>query len=736
MSLVLLALLIGQYSFIVKDVKVEGLKWWDTPTIMSAIGLKRGQSLTPLSIRQTLKKAYLTEYFDDLYILAQIDNQRGDLLVRIKENPKLGTINFVGMKALRGGSIKDSLGLKGNTPISSATIYKLKNYILEEYRKKGYYGTEVTVDKKVSDDGKIDLTVNVREGTKARIKQIIFHGNNAFSSSRLKRVIKTKEKKFLIFTGKLDEEKFTEDLRRLKEFYMNNGYPEVKIDSTTTETKEKELFVHIYLNEGAKYYFGNFKLEGNNFFKQELLQKLVRFKSGELYSQKKINKTIEDITSVYGDSGFLFVNVLPYSEEVRDSFIDLKIYIFEGPRIKIRKIDIVGNTKTYDEVIRRELDVLPGEFFSRQKLIKSQRDLYYLNFFENVEVNFSPTDDSNFVDLTFKVTEKYTGNIGLGATYSQLDGLSAYFQIQQPNFRGKGEIANLLIEYGFRKRNFQIGFTKPWLFWRKQQAGFNLYSLSTYYPQYTVSKTGGNLSYGRRVINDYWRIFTQYTLERTKLYDIDSSLLASPTYSYWANRGWQWSSSIFYSLSFDNRDRVFNATTGNIFKYDGTLSGGPLRGDIHFFKQEFELSKLIPEFKNVIGAVSFKTGYIRGLYHPDSIPFYERFFLGDVGPYGLRGYELRSVGPRENGINIGGRIYFILTLEQRYRINDNMYVLAFFDTGNAFKNVNTLRPFIVKKGIGVGIRMEIPLMGVVGFDFAYGIDSKKWIPHIQLGTSF
>ncbi|MEO0246937.1 MAG: BamA/TamA family outer membrane protein, partial [candidate division WOR-3 bacterium] len=281
-----------------------------------------------------------------------------------------------------------------------------------------------------------------------------------------------------------------------------------------------------------------------------------------------------------------------------------------------------------------------------------------------------------------------------------------------------------------------IGFTKPWLYGRKQQAGFNLYSLSTYYPQYTVSKTGGNLSYGRRVINDYWRIFTQYTLERTKLYDIDSSLLASPTYSYWANRGWQWSSSIFYSLSFDNRDRVFNATTGNIFKYDGTLSGGPLRGDIHFFKQEFELSKLIPEFKNVIGAVSFKTGYIRGLYHPDSIPFYERFFLGDVGPYGLRGYELRSVGPRENGINIGGRIYFILTLEQRYRINDNMYVLAFFDAGNAFKNVNTLRPFIVKKGIGAGIRMEVPLMGVIGFDFAYGIDSKKWIPHIQFGTSF
>jgi len=734
---ILVLLFVGQ-TLLVKDVKVENINWWDQQTILNAIGIKKGQSISPASIRSVLKKAYLTEYFNDIYVKATAENQKADVLVKIKENPKLKEITFEGLKALKPSKVKDTLGIKENIPVSNATLFKIKNFLLEEYKNKGYYGTEVGFNLSEPDEnGRVKVSVNVKEGQKARIKEIIFHGNDHFSSSRLKRVMKTKEKKFVIFTGKFDEEKFNEDLKRIKTFYLNNGFPEAKVDSFKNEIKGKDLFVHLYLTEGKKYFFGKVSIEGNKFFPTEELQKRIKIKEGAIYSQKSIDKTVEELTSIYGDSGFLYVNITPFQEAVRDSSIDLKFYIFEGPRIKIRKIDIVGNTKTHDEVIRRELDVFPGEYFSREKLIKSQRDLYYMNFFENVEVKFTPTKDSNLVDLVFKVSEKYTGNVGLGATYSQLDGLSFYFQIQQPNFRGKGEIVNFLIEYGFKKRNFQISFTEPWLFGKKQQAGFSLYSLTTYYPQYTVAKNGGNISYGKRLSkNDYWRIFTQYTLEKTNVYDIDSVLLSHPYYSYWAHKGWQWSSAINYNLSFDNRDRVFNATRGNIFSYRGELSGGPLQGDIHFIKQEFEFSKLFPVTKSFISAASLKTGYIRGISNPDSVPFYERFFLGDVGAYGLRGYEANSVGPIENGVNIGGRLYFIFTFEQRYRINDNMYLLAFFDAGNAFKNVNTIRPFIVKKGVGIGVRMEIPLMGVIGFDFAYGIDSKKWMPHIQVGTSF
>lgn len=735
-ALVLL-LLEGQVSYSIRDVRIEGMNWWDQQTILGALNLRKGQSINQLSLRNALKNAYLKDYFKDLSLRAWIESQKVDIILEVKENPKLKEMTFEGMRVVKPSKVKDTLGIKQNIPVSNAALFKVKNFIMDQYKSKGYYGTTVNFDISPPEkDGSVSVLVKVNEGNKARIAEILFHGNNSFPATRLKRVMKTKEKKFIIFSGKFDEEKFQEDINRLKEFYQNNGYPDVKIDSFRTETSGNKLYVHVYLKEGRKHYFGNVTVQGNEFFKEEDLLKVSKIKEGAVYSQKNLNKTIEGLSSLYGDSGFLYVNITPFQEAVRDSFIDLKLYVFEGPRIRVRKIDITGNTKTYDEVIRRELDVLPGEYFSREKLIKSQRDLYYMNFFDNVEVNFKPTEDSGYVDLIFKVSEKYTGNVGLGATYSQLDGLSLYFQIQQPNFRGKGEIINFLVEYGFRKRNFQISFTEPWLFGKKQQAGFSLYSLTTYYPQYTVDRNGGNLSYGKRIFNDYWKIYAQYSLEKTNVHDIDSSLLSHPYYRYWSDKGWQWSSAFTYNLSFDNRDRVFNATKGNIFSYKGEVSGGPLRGDIHFVKQEFELSKLIPETKTFISAFSLKTGYIRGIYHPDSVPFYERFFLGDVGTYGLRGYELNSVGPIENNVNIGGRLYFIFSLEQRYRLNDNMYLLAFFDAGNAFKNANTLRPFIVKKGVGIGIRMEIPLMGIIGFDFAYGIDSKKWVPHIQVGTSF
>jgi len=734
---VIFLLLAGQGTYLVKDVRIEGIKWWDQQAILNAINLRKGQKFNTTVVRNTLKKAYLSEYFNEISLQTTIYNYAADILVNIVENPKLKNITFEGMQAVKQSRVKDTLSIKENMPVSSANLFKIKRFILDEYKNKGYYGTRVDIEvSQPQENGYANVLVKVKEGNKARIKEIVFHGNENFPSSRLKKTLKTKEKKSIFRSGKFDEQKFQEDLGRLKEFYLNNGYPEVKIDSFRNEVQDKDLYVHIYISEGRRFYFGSVSFEGNEFFGNDYLKKFSRIKEGNIYSQKDLNQTIEQLTGVYGDSGFLYVNITPFQEQERDSFVDLKLYIFEGPRITIRKVDIIGNTKTNDEVIRRELDVFPGEFFSREKLIKSQRDLYYMNFFDNVEVNFRPTEDSNCVDLSFKVSEKYTGNIGLGATYSQLDGLSLFLQIQQPNFRGKGEIINFLVEYGFRKRNFQLSFTEPWLLGKKQQAGFSLYLLSTYYPQYTVDRNGGNLSYGKRIFNDYWKIYTQYTLEKTNVYDIDPSLLNHPYYSYWSQKGWQWSSSIFYNISFDNRDRIFNATQGNVLSYRGELSGGPLQGDIHFTKHEFELSKLIPEAKNFISAFSLKSGYLRGLYNPDSVPFYERFFLGDVGTYGLRGYELNSVGPVENNVNIGGRLYFIFTFEQRYRIDDNMYLLAFFDAGNAFKNVNTLRPFIVKKGVGLGIRIEVPFMGIIGFDFGYGIDSKKWVPHIQIGTSF
>ena len=275
----ILVLLLASQTLLVKDVKIENINWWDQQTIINALGIKKGQSISPTSIRSVLKKAYLTDYFDDLYIKATAEGQKADVLVKIRENPKLKEIAFEGLKSLKPSKIKDTLGIKENIPVSDATLFRIKSFILEEYKNKGYYGTEVnTILSEPDEKGHVKISVSVKEGQKARIKEIIFHGNVHFSSNRLKRVMKTKEKKFIIFTGKLNEEKFKEDLNRLKTFYLNNGFPEARIDSFKNEAKEKDLFVHIYITEGKKYYFGDISIEGNEFFPVEELLKRVKIK--------------------------------------------------------------------------------------------------------------------------------------------------------------------------------------------------------------------------------------------------------------------------------------------------------------------------------------------------------------------------------------------------------------------------------------------------------------------------
>jgi len=727
------------FGLSVNSVTINGVKWGSETVYRTVFDIREGQRIDILTLRSVLKKAYRTEYFSDLAVKGIIKENCIDLIFDIKENPRLREISFQGNKKVKSKKIVDTLDIHKGIPLSPATLFRWKHFIEEMYRDKGYYGTKVEIKVgEVDEKGFADATVSIHEGKKARIKKIEFVGNHEIPDTKLKKAMKTKEKKWPFRSGKLEDEKFQEDLDRIVDYYRDHGFLEARVDSFKIDTRDKEIYIKIFVFEGQKYRLGRLDFQGNSLFSSDFLKKLVKLKEGDVFSQKKLDESLANIAGLYGDSGYIYVNILPEQHVREDSILDLTLHVFENHRVRVRKIDIEGNTKTLDEVIRREIDLLPGEYFSRQKVIKSQRDLYYLNYFENIAVDFRPTEDSSLIDLVFKVKEKYTGTVGLGASYSKLDGLSFYFQIQQPNFLGRGEIIGALVEYGGSRRNFQFNFTEPWLFGRKQSLGLELYHLTHYLPDYDEKRVGGSISYSRVVFNDYWRFSTTYQLERTEVYNIDETLLESPYFKSWSEAGPLLSSSITFGIKRDTRDRSFNATKGSITSYTIELSGGPLMGDVHFHKHNFQRVNLFPFKEKFISVFSIKGGYVGGLYKPDSVPFYERFFLGDIGYYGLRGYELRSVGPIEDGVNIGGRLYFIFTFEERYRISETMYLLAFFDVGNSWQKYHDLRPFIVKKGVGIGFRMEMPMLGIIGFDLGYGIDNDggKWVPHIQFGTQF
>jgi len=739
-------LLISSAKYTIVEIQVEGLKWSSVDFVESKLGLVKGSKVTSLNLREALKRLYRGDYFSDVEFYGEFKNDTLlTLIIKVSENPRMGEYKFKGTKKIKDREIADSLNLRRGEPVSPRKKFDWKKKILDMYIKKGYLKAEVEIVVKDPDErGFSEVIFDIREGEKFKIGAIEFEGNANIADSILKKVMKNKEEG-LFGKGSFKEEEWLKDIERIEDYYRNNGFPNAEVDSFHFEYKRGLVYIKIYVTEGKKYRFGNVFFEGNELLSDQFLEKrvslrrktpwyikLARLKKPipweeDLYSQDILWKSTSEIAGLYADSGYLYTQVFPQETVREDSIIDVTFKIKEGERIKIRKIEIVGNSKTKEWVIRRELDILPGEYFSRKKLLKSQRDLYFLNYFESVTVEPKPTPDSGYVDLIFKVKEKFTGTIGLGISYSGPDGFSYYLQYQQPNFIGRGQTISFFAQYGGKIKNYQLGFTEPWLFGKPYSAGIDLHDLFRVQPQFYERRSGGEISFSFPLINDYWRMRFSYSLEKMYISDVSSyykgifsDLPANPFIS----------STFSWIIARDSRDRVFNATEGSRIFYQFELTGGPLSGDVNFYKHIIEAMKYIPFKEKWISLFRVKGGVGAGIYETWDIPGYALFWLGDVGPYGLRGYEYWSIGP--------GRVFSILTFEEHFRISENMYVLAFAEAGGTWNHSGEMKWKDFKRSAGLGVRMEVSMLGIIGFDMAFGFDNNggRWIPHLQFGSQF
>ncbi len=760
----LIFLLLGQAGYKVEKIGFEGLRWTSPQALKSSIPIPLNTTVSTDVISGTIRRLVQSEFYDYVAVYSQPLKDGGvKLIFQIKENPILWSWTFIGNKKLKSGVLKDSLNLRRGTPVSGYNMFKWKKRIKDLYFKKGYMRAEVDIKiNKIDSLGHADVEFDIREGKKYRIKKIVFVGNKHLSDKFLLKKLKTHPKSWL-HSGKFEEDKWEKDIAKILEKYRNNGFPEAKIDSTKMDYEGKWLYITVYITEGKKFIFGNYSIEGNTVYPDSLLLSRIKIKPGKPYSQKLLNKSIEGISELYSDSGYLYINVTPIEDIRQDSILDITFRIHEGNRVKVRLVNIEGNTKTYDRVIRREIDLIPGNYFSRALAIKSQRDLFYLNYFENVTLDFSPTPDSNYIDINFKVKEKSTGKLGMGANYSKATGAFLSFNMTEPNFLGKGQNVSVLLEYGGSRRNVSFSFTEPWYKGTPNLIGTSIYSVSDIYPDYTYARSGASVTYGRPLWNDYWRVSVTYKMEKTSVYNIAKGLLKLPAYKHWYEKSPLFTSELTTKLTWDTRDRIYNGTTGHRVSYTFDLFGGPIRshylrylpvfnlgiqmlrlikdfkGEVNIHKHLFEYVQYVPNHSDkFISVFRIFTGFVTGIYNPMDVPFYERFFLGDVGPFGLRGYPARSVGPVENGYVVGGREFFIGTFEERYRFNDRIYALVFAEGGDAWRTINDVDPFKLKTSVGFGFRMEVPMLGVIGVDLGYGLQNRggQWVTHLQIGNFY
>ena len=756
-SILLILLIFSIYSIsysqvlTISRVEVQGNKSADKSLVLLASGFTPGSNLDLTSIQRAIKRIYGLGLFSNVTITATQTEGGVILTIRLQEYPKLAQLEIKGNKRFKNREIEDKLGLKAGMQVSPQQVKDGINVIQGLYRDKGYAATRVQSELKPgSKEEEVVLDYKIDEGEKVKIKKIYVQGNKDFSEGKIRKQMKTKQAS-LLRSGEFNSEKYQEDKGRITDFYKKNGYLDAEIlsDSIWFDPTGKDMFIRLVLSEGERYKFGGVSFHGNTIFPEEKLRKVVKFKPGEFYDQKKFEETLTELNNLYQEEGYIYVQILD-NTSTQGNVVNIDYQITEGVPANIHFVRIEGNIKTKEKVVRRELSVIPGRRFHRSILLRSLRDVMYLNYFSNVspDIEVLPNGD---IDLILKIEEKQTGTINFGAGYSAVDKLVGSIGLGIPNFMGNGQNVQLNWEFGKTTNSLQLSFTEPWFKDTPTSVGIDIYRVNRrWYSDFTEGRTGGGLRIGRRLSwpDNYSRLYVRYRLESVRYFDFSETYLTNYKDSPYGLQYIKWpqmTSSVNFTFLRDSRDLPQFATSGSVLTYDVELAGGLLGGNWSYHKHIFEFSKYVKTFWKFVLMAKVRAGLIDGYGRNSNIPYSERFAPGGTDPDGMvRGYPDGWIGPRDaSGNLIRGRSMLVYNLEYQFPlVEQQIYALLFADAGNAWMTGRQFSPVSfgrLYKSAGFGFRMVVPSLGMIGFDFGYGFDypgKDKWRPHFQFGRPF
>jgi outer membrane protein insertion porin family len=713
----------------------------DTLLIVRTAGLNRGQALTSNALRTTIEDAIRRVYGLGLFSQVEAETSRIADGVRVTfvatEFPKLKSVDYEGFRRVRKKDLDAKVKAKEGEVLTDKKVFDWRQEILKLYKEKGFLLVKVDHETTKPDAlNQVTLTYKIDEGDQVRIRNIEILGNDHFTDEQIEIKLTNRQKRWYR-KGTLKEDEFVKDLDRVVDFYKQRGFIDAKVLDYDMKFDQGWADITVSVSEGSRYYFGNVTIKGDSVMKEANLRKLIHYHSGEPYNTKLAQATLQDLFGAYSEEGYIYAQVAPV-ENVRSDTVDITYEISEGAPATIRLVGIEGNEQTHDNVIRREVSSLPGYTFRRSEVMRSQRDIYNLGFFDDVTIDYRRADTTGTIDLIYKVKEKsFFGTVGAGITYSATDGVTGYVELQQPNMFGRGQSAKVKLERGSKKTNVELGFTEPWLFDRPTSAGADVSYYTYTYDYYDKQQLGGGLSFSRPLPLDYTRAYL--ALRVIDAYVPPSSIKSGykPTDTLFSIYGDTTHKTAFRpSITFtrDSRDYIYNALSGSSTTYQFDLSVG----DINFQRHIFDMSQYFPLFWKFGLMGRTRLGYITGFTGSDRIPIYERFTPGGTGVDGIRGYGENSIGPKSSGYVIGGRAEAIFALEYKLRLSRQLSFLAFADAGNAWNSIDQFSLSDLKRGAGVGVRLEIPMLGLMGFDFGYGFDkdSPGWEPHFQIGRTF
>jgi len=714
-------------DFLLNDIVIEGNKRVQAVDVLNSMAIKPGQTVTPADIDAAMADVYSMERFSDIASEITTDSGVTVLTLKVVERPLVRNIRFEGNDELTADKLREVITVRVPDIYDPFEVSKSVEMIKAEYIKEGYYAAEITADSHVSENNETLVTFRIKEGVIVRIKDIRFEGNAVFDDADLQGAMDTQKKwmfSWITGRGNYNEPLLMQDLDRIADLYFNEGYVRVKVREPVISLVDdgKLMLLLIHIDEGPQYKISQIDAQGDLIQEKEELLALLGFTPGDVFSRAQLRSGVGVVTDVYADQGYAYANVSPLTradDETR--MIALMLDIEQGPQVSVERINITGNTKTRDKVVRREMKLVEGDLFNATNLKRSKARINNLGYFEAVDISTSAGSEESLMNVDVNVKERSTGTFSVGAGYSSVDGVVAQGSITQENFLGKGWKLNLAAALGSETTTYQLGLTDPYFLDTRWTLGADIFSTSREYDEYDRDSVGFAIK-GGHPVGEYSRILVTYRFEDVDIYNVN------PFSSYRADEGTSLVSSITTVYSYNTTDNRIDPSSGLDASASWEIAG--LGGDEKFSKYILDARQFMPWKWGTVFAAHGQVGHVHSL-NSDDVPIDEKFYIGGI--YSIRGFENREVGPRDFwGDYIGGDTEAYFNFEFIFPLHEELNIkgVTFFDVGNAWSDDDftgeDADPFgSWRYSAGAGIRWLSP-MGPMRFEYGYNLDARDY----------
>jgi outer membrane protein insertion porin family len=691
--------------------------------ILARVGAKIGSPFVANRTAEDIRAIFSLGFFDDVQVKVEDFEGGVKLTYMVVERPFVRDIVFAGNKKEDAATLQDKIDLKLGSVYNPVEVNRGADKLKEFYEQEGYFEVGITPEVEKLADGDVTITYRIAEGRRISIDQIVIEGAQGLTPKQVKGAMDTQEREYIVLRGTVQRQKLDEDVDRIIQLYNDFGYVQARVESSEIQVDREKAraTVRVVVVEGPQFKVGGVDVTGNAVLPIEEVRKRIELKTGDVFSRSKLRDSVKGITDLYSAVGRASADVAPNTlQDIPARLVNIVFEINEGPETYVERINIAGNTRSEEKILRREIPMAEGDLFTSQKLARAKQRLTNLNYFDKVEVKTAPGSAKDKIIVNIDVTEKPTGLFSIGGGYSSQDGVLGTLDLSQRNFLGKGWEVFLRLRGGENLQTGTIGFTEPWLFDRPLAAGFDLFNTRRILPDYTVESLGGDIRLGHP-LGEYSRINAVYRVSQDRISDVNQ--LGSPQLI--SQEGTHLTSLVGVNLSRDTRDNVYDPTRGSTASIGLDFAGVG-------FGEKFVRSvaaatyfQPLPWLEHVL-SFRFTAGYSFG-WDKDSVPLFERFYLG--GSNSLRQFKSLQVSPRDNtGTRIGGNSELLGTIEYQIPLFFGIKAALFYDVGQVWgpdiQGGAKIDLSDLRHGVGAGFRWNSPF-GPIRVDYGIKLDQRK-----------